>query len=87
MVARKPEFADPIMLEGVRNTIEDPEIIRADRNHPRRECYYRTAPPPFGNQYLKVVIEFTRISKKGSLVTSYRENAHVPGEREVWRKL
>ncbi len=42
------------------STIEEPDEIRVDIEHPNRECYYRLGvlPEPFNRLFLKVCVEY-----------------------------
>jgi hypothetical protein len=86
VVDRKPEFANDDMLRAVCLALSDPDCITAAKNHPRRECYYRPAPWPYGTQLAKVVVEFARLGKRGMVITCDRVPAVTYGERTVWRR-
>jgi hypothetical protein len=79
-----PDMEDQI--SGVEVTLRDPDGIRLDRTHLRREYFYRTqAHARYSHLYAKVVVEYANSGAQGvqvgRVVTAYLTNDFKQGEQ------
>lgn len=75
----------------VKSIIESPDFICISARHTKRRTIYKMVvlPPPYGNTYVRVVVEYKRrlISKmRGYVINAFACNGMQEGEVKVWER-
>lgn len=85
VLPRHPELlGHDALVEAV---LRDPHFVNLDATRGNRETFYAPSPlpPPYSRVYVKVVVEFSRVSL-GEVKTAFFTNHARPGEQRRWSR-
>ncbi len=88
IIAEHPEMRDG--EQSVVQTVEAPQLIYQDRNHPDRRIFYRRSvlAVPYDRSYLRVVVDYRKMrlrkSYTGYVLTAFPVENTRKGDTLIW---